>query len=152
MKSLSDGYKFFIPGRPYTKKNSGRYVGKGRFLPSKQYETYRDMAIPVLTAQKRNLKLIEAIGYPVRVTVFYTMENRSAWPDLVGLMQATADLLEETGILENDRFIVSWGNSHVGAVDKEHAGAEILIEKWNPEWGFDPYELDPKLARRKNNG
>ncbi len=109
------------------------------------------MALPVLTAQKRNLGLLEAIRYPVQVTVFYTMANRAAWPDLVGLMQATADLLEDAGILEDDRLIVSWGNTHIDAVDPETPGAKIWIQKWDPNRGFDPYKLDPMLAKRRND-
>lgn len=152
MTNPEDGaeYSFYIPGRPYTKKNSGRYVGKGRFLPSKQYSKYEKQAIPVLVSQKDKQGLAEPISYPVVVTAIYTMKNRAGWPDLVGLMQATADILESAGILEDDRVIVMWDGSHIAGVDKEHPGTQIFIRNWtNTNW-FNPIELDPFYQRRTN--
>lgn len=88
------------------------------------------------------------IDYPVEVTAVYTMPNRAGWPDLVGLMQATGDLLEGVGILANDRLIVSWGCSHIHAVDKENPGVGICIREWVEKKWFDPWELDPWLIKR----
>lgn len=94
------------------------------------------------------MRLNEPIDYPIEVTAMYTMATRSSWPDLVGLMQATGDLLEAAGIVKNDRLIVSWGRTHIHEVDKEHAGVGICIREWiDTEW-FNPYELDPALRKR----
>lgn len=144
-------YTLFIPGRPYTKKNSGRYVGHGRYLPSKQFCAYEDRSLPVLNAHKRNLGLIEPIDYPVEVTALYVMDSRSGWPDLVGLMQATADLLETAGILEDDRVIVSWGTTHIAKVDRKQPGVGIRIREWTDTDWFNPLELDPFYKRRNKD-
>lgn len=139
----------FIPGRPYTKKNSGRYVGKGRFLPSKAYSEYARTVIPIMKWWMAKWELDSPIDYPVEVTAVYSMPNRAGWPDLVGLMQATGDLLEGVGILANDRLIVSWGNSHIHRVDKENPGVGISIREWVETKWFDPWELDPWLMKRR---
>lgn len=138
----------FIPGRPYTKKNSGRYVGKGRFLPSKAYSEYERAVVPIMRKWAKEWRLEKPIDYPIEVTAVYTMLNRVGWPDLVGLLQATGDLLEAAGIIENDRLIVSWGNSHIHAVNKEKAGVGISIREWVDVNWFDPRELDPWLMKR----
>lgn len=138
----------FIPGRPYTKKNSGRYVGKGRFLPSKAYSEYERAVVPIMRKWAKEWRLEKPIDYPIEVTAVYTMLNRVGWPDLVGLLQATGDLLEAAGIIENDRLIVSWGNSHIHDVSKENAGVGICIREWMDVNWFDPWELDPWLMKR----
>lgn len=151
VKSLNDKeYTVLIPGRPITKKNSGRYFGKGKFLPSEAYAGYERVAIPALKSWARAIGLSRPIDYPVEVTAVYIMPNRAGWPDLVGLMQATADLLEAAGIVEDDRLIVSWGTSHIHGVDKEKAGVTIKLRAWNKNELFDPWNLDPWLIKRRD--
>lgn len=101
---------FTIPGPPRTKKNHGRIVragGRPRMLPSKQYESWNQFAqIHLMRLQPR-----ETIQQLVNCrALIYRDANRG---DAVGYYQALADALEEAGIVENDRLIVSWDGSRL---------------------------------------
>jgi Holliday junction resolvase RusA-like endonuclease len=65
----------------------------------------------------------------VQVTARYWMPNRRSWPDLMGLLQATCDILERAGIIENDRNVVSLDGSEIVGVDRENPRAEIRIKE-----------------------
>lgn len=142
-----------IPGRPVTKKNSGRYCGPGRFRPSAAYEAYEAVAVPALRTQARKQGIDNPVDRPCTVVASYYMPNRAAWPDLVGLMQATADLLEAAGVLENDRLITSWDGTDITGISKKNPRAEIILI---PEWlEYEPgreWKLDPMTKRRLENG
>ena len=61
------------------------------------------------------------------------MPDRRSWPDLVGLMQATGDILERARIIENDKDIVSWDGSYIeDKTSKENTGVRILIHEITP--------------------
>jgi Holliday junction resolvase RusA-like endonuclease len=49
-------------------------------------------------------------------------------PDLLGLLQATADILEKAQIIDNDRNVVSFDGSRIMGVDKRNPRVEIEIE------------------------
>ncbi|WP_276691231.1 RusA family crossover junction endodeoxyribonuclease [Acidaminococcus massiliensis] len=138
--------KLRIDGRPATKKNSGRYIPKiHKLLPSEAYSNYEKSACWQLKMQYHG----EPIKDPMEITVKYIMDSRRAWPDLVGLMQATSDILQKAEIIEDDRYIVRWGETEISDVDPKHPGALITIETFpldgeNDVW----YELDPKLFKR----
>lgn len=141
-----------IPGRPVTKKNSGRYCGPGRFRPSKAYEEYESVAVPVLKLQAKKQGIEYPIDSPCRVEAVYYMPNRTGWPDLVGLMQATADLLEESGVLENDRLIVRWAFTRIEDIDKDNPRAEIEVIPYSLKPNNYMFELDPLIKGRVENG
>ncbi len=63
----------------------------------------------------------------VNVCARYWMDSRRSRPDLIGLMQATADILEKSRILVNDRQIVSWDGSRIVGIDREAPRAEIWL-------------------------
>lgn len=114
-----------INGRPITKKNSSRIVRRGdsrRLLPSEAYEDYETAALWQLKSYREHYE-----GRLV-VTCHYYMPNRRSWPDLIGLLQATSDILEKAEIINNDRDIVSYGASRIIGVDKERPRVEITIE------------------------
>ena len=147
-------FNLVILGRPYTKKNSGVFAGAGRFLPSKQYREFEKSAIPQLHKQFHN----EPIDFPVSVRVHYFMRDRKGWPDLVGLMQATADILEKAGVVKNDRLITSWSGTEISGIDKENPRSEINILRvwWPPDTQEmrredNPYNLDPYLVKKVAN-
>jgi len=121
---------FFIPGRPATKKTGQRIVKCGKFhkiLPSEAYEVYEEYCLIWLKRIK------ERFTGKVKVSAVYTMPDRRSWPDLVGLMQATGDILERAGIIENDRDIVSWDGSYIeDKTSKENTGVRILIHEITP--------------------
>lgn len=118
--------KIILPGRPYTKKNSqqiyrNRRTGKPRIAQSEQYQRYEEQCLWYLKQYK------ERFEGPIQVTATYWMPDKRSWPDLIGLLQATADILEAAGIIDNDRNIVSWDGSRIVGVDKKHPRAEVEI-------------------------
>ena len=121
-----------IPGRPMTKKNHqqilrNKRTGKPFVVQSESYQNYE-------TACLWHLKTYRGPKFtgPVRVTCRYWMPNRRSWPDLPGLYQATADILEKAGIIANDRNIVSMDGSEIMGVDRENPRVEIEIENLVP--------------------
>ena len=126
---------FQIPGRPYTKKTSQRIVKCGRFskiLPSEEYERYEAYCIPIINCVKGHLEFGGFMG-KVNMKAVYTMADRRSWPDLTGLMQATADILQKAGMIFDDKNIVSWDGTRIEEqVDKEKVGVVITIEEVTP--------------------
>jgi hypothetical protein len=70
----------------------------------------------------------------------YWLKNRAHWPDLVGLEQATADLMSDEykvifgkrqlikrWLLADDRIIKQWGKSRIAGVDPQNPRVEITI-------------------------
>lgn len=135
-------YKFTIDGRPMTKKNSMTKTCYG-LIQSKQYRDYEKAALCQLMTQKP--RGFRAIDCAARMNVEYYMPNRKGWPDLFGLVQATADILEKAGIVEDDGYIADVAYSCIAGVDPEWPRAEIKVipmpdDKLN--------ELHPKLRKK----
>ena len=59
----------------------------------------------------------------------YWMPDRRSSPDLLGLLQATADILEKAQIIDNDRNVVSFDGSEIVGIDRENPRVEIEIEE-----------------------
>ena len=136
-------YKFIVGGRPMTKKNSMTKTRYG-LMQSKQYRGYEKMALYQLMTQKP--RGFRAIDCAARMNVEYYMPNRKGWPDLFGLVQATADILEKAGIVADDGYIADVGYSCIAGVDPVWPRAEIKVipmpdDKLN--------ELHPKLRKQK---
>lgn len=135
-------YKFTIDGRPMTKKNSMTKTRYG-LIQSKQYRDYEKAALCQLMTQKP--RGFRAIACAARMNVEYYMPNRKGWPDLFGLVQATADILEKANILEDDGYIADVAFSCIAGVDPVWPRAEIKVipmpdDKLN--------ELNPKLRKK----
>lgn len=138
-------YKFTIDGRPMTKKNSMTKTRYG-LIQSKQYRDYEKAALCQLMTQKP--RGFRAIACAARMNVEYYMPNRKGWPDLFGLVQATADILEKANILEDDGYIADVAFSCIAGVDPFWPRAEIKVipmpdDKLN--------ELHPKLRKKSKN-
>lgn len=119
--------RIVLPGRPITKKNSqrisiNRRTGKRFVRPSKAYSEYEEICLWHLKAYRG-----KQYDSPVGLKVEYWMPNRRSWPDLIGLLQATSDILEKAGILADDKLIVSYDGSRIVGVDKDNPRAEITI-------------------------
>ena len=139
---------YLITGRPITKKNSGRYVrtgGRSRLLPSKQFEAYEEAALWQLRCQARPDIPLDA---PVALSVRYYMPNRQGWPDLMGLIQATADILQDAEIIADDGYIESLDGCRIAGIDKVNPRAEIFITPITPE-SSSLYALHPAFNRGK---
>jgi Holliday junction resolvase RusA-like endonuclease len=124
---------FKISGRPITKKNSPRIVNIGpmcrvcgkrggfpKVLPSEAYRTWEEDAIRQCMAIKPKLRAAGVelpIVHPVGIeALFYIAPTKAGamrldCPDLSNLMEAVADMLQEAGILQDDRLIADWDGS-----------------------------------------
>ena len=70
----------------------------------------------------------ERFAGPVRMKCLYWMPDRRSSPDLLGLLQATADILEKAQIIDNDRNVTSFDGSQIMGIDRENPRVEIEIE------------------------
>jgi Holliday junction resolvase RusA-like endonuclease len=118
--------KIILKGRPITKKNHqmiarNRRTGRPYVLQSKQYRQYEEDCLKQLMICRARF------AGPVRMKCLYWMPNRRR-PDLLGLLQATADILEKAQIIDNDRNVVSFDGSRIAGVDRENPRVEIEIE------------------------
>lgn len=113
-----------LKGRPATKKNSGRIIsrnGKPIIIPSEAYKNYEDACMWQLAGKKLHVSGI------IVVECKYYLPNKRSWPDLIGLLQATSDILTKAKVIDDDKWICSYGNSCIAGVDKDNPRAEIRI-------------------------
>lgn len=89
-------------------------------LPSEAFRDFQATALPHLRRQWRGRPPIAA---PVCVNATFYREALRG--DLVGYMQALADVLEAAGVLVNDRLIVAWDGTRM---EKDAARPRIEIE------------------------
>lgn len=128
---------FLLEGAPRTKKTHNQLVPVGkrcgvckraamRLLPSQEYLAWEAANAPLL---RRAWAGCPPIAEPVRVDAVFVLQRRAG--DLHGLMQGLADLLQTAGIIADDKWIESWGNSH-RAHDPGAPRLEVLLT-----WGAD---------------
>ena len=113
-----------LKGRPATKKNSGRIIsknGKPIIIPSEAYKNYEDACLWQLASKKLHISGI------IVVECKYYLPNKRSWPDLIGLLQATSDILTKAKVIDDDKWICSYGDSSIAGIDKENPRAEIRI-------------------------
>lgn len=113
-----------LKGRPATKKNSGRIIsrsGKPIIIPSETYINYEESCLWQLAGKKLHISGI------VVVECKYYLPNKRSWPDLIGLLQATSDILTKAGVIDDDKWICSYGESCIAGIDKDNPRAEIRI-------------------------
>lgn len=135
-----EAFKFVINGRPATKKNSQQMVrGRSIILPSKAYSEYCSKFHRQLRNMKQYMELPHYTG-PVAIKCLYWLDSKAHYPDLIGLEQATADILSDEyktvnhkkqlsreWVLADDRIIKSWDGSRIAGIDKERPRVEIEI-------------------------
>lgn len=113
-----------LKGRPATKKNSGRIIsrnGKPIIIPSEAYKNYEDACMWQLAGKKLHISGI------IVVECKYYLPNKRSWPDLIGLLQATSDILTKSKVIDDDKWICSYGDSCIAGIDKDDPRAEIRI-------------------------
>ncbi|WP_229711289.1 hypothetical protein [Pectinatus frisingensis] len=138
--------KIILFGRPATKKNGSRIMRRGkatRLLPSEAFVKYENECLWQLKRyQKYKFEL------PIRIQCIYYLPNKANYPDLVGLMQATADILEKAQVIENDRLIVSWDGTYISpTLDKLNPRVEVIITDMNDVDTPDPYVIKKRAAK-----
>lgn len=117
-------------GRPITKKNHGQLVkrnGKMCMIPSKAYREYEESCLWQLAGKKINIPGV------VIVECVYYMPDKKSFPDLIGLLQATSDILTKARVIDDDKWICSYGNSRIAGYDKANPRAEITITNGHSE-------------------
>lgn len=155
-------FHFVIVGQPATKKNSSTILrGRSIILPSKAYRLYESRFHRQIMDMQKTIE-VPHYDCPVELTCFYWLENRAHWPDLIGLEQATADIMSDQyktvnhkkqlhreWILSDDRIIKSWDGSRIVGIDKENPRVEITVKPLR----IEPDEPDPyilKMAAEKS--
>ena len=121
--------EIILPGRPYTKKNSQQIYSHGDKrspAPSKKYKQYETDCLKMLMGY-RGPKFQK--GARLNLAARYWMPNRASWPDLVGLIQSTQDILEKAGVIDNDRDIVTLDGSQIMGVDKDNPRAYVVLQE-----------------------
>ena len=102
-------------GRPITKKNHGQIVKRGNklgYIQSEAYRNYEDACLWQLAGKKLHISGI------VVVECKYYLPNKKSWPDLI---------LTKAGVIDDDKWICSYGESCIAGIDKENPRAEIRI-------------------------
>lgn len=124
-----------LPGRPPTLKNNPIFLkDRNILLPNKQYREFKKFAIGTL---KRPGYLLIHYGNiqftdPVELTVDYFLADRRI-PDVGNLVSATCDLLQDSGIVEDDRLI--WNiNAAISGIDRQNPRQEINLTINKPGW------------------
>lgn len=124
--------ELIIKGRPITKKNHQQVVaaktktGKTFHRPI-QSESYRNYETDCLW----QLKTYRGPKFEgkIKLTCVYWMQDRRGWPDLVGLIQATQDILQKAGLIRDDQDVISLDGSRIAGLDKYNPRVEIEIEE-----------------------
>ena len=117
-------YKFTIPLKPITKKDSQRIVkdktGRPMIIPSAAYKKYEKQCAGFMPD-------IETIECKVNVKAVYYMQNNRR-VDLTNLHEALHDIMVHYKVLldDNCKIIVSTDGSYVD-VDKWHPRTEVTI-------------------------
>ena len=98
-------------------------------IQSQSFLDYKFNVLPQLQQIKKKNKITEPIGQPVNLKCVYFRGDKRRC-DLLNLLNATADLLVEAGILEDDNYniVISTDGSRV-FYDKENPRTEIEIKE-----------------------
>lgn len=151
-------FGFILSGQPATKKNSSTIIrGHAALLPSKTYRKYEKLCRENINLMRYKMRLPHFAG-PVRMQVKYYLESAAHWPDLVGLEQATADILSDEyrvidhkkrlickWLLSDDRIIKNWDGSKIAGIDRANPRTEIIIV---PLTTSIETELDPWIKKQ----
>lgn len=117
--------RLVIHGAPRTKKNHQRIArardGRRFVLPAKQYERWAGFAIGQLKRQYSG----PPIETPVNMRAIVYRER--AVGDLLNYLAAISDVLEDAGVVVDDKWIVSVDGSRM-AKDAKAPRVEIEIE------------------------
>jgi Holliday junction resolvase RusA-like endonuclease len=122
-----------IFGNPITKKNSINMVDIGKQcpccrrkaksipLPSKAFKAYEKAAKEQLRLNSRKYK------GAVEIKALYWLKTARR-PDLNNLMAATADILQNAGVIEDDKNVISWDGSRIAGIDRKSPRVEVWIK------------------------
>lgn len=123
--------KLVWEGRPITKKNHQRILGRGRrkwIAPSIEFENYQAKCL-YQVKKKDKIQLTT----PINLKCLYYMPTRHK-VDLVNLLEATCDILVEAHVIgdDNTRIVKCHDGSRV-YLDRESPRVEIYLEEFDEE-------------------
>jgi hypothetical protein len=122
----------------------------GRFnkiVPSAAWLAWRDVAVPQLRLQWAGRAPIDQ-----SINVAATFFRDAKRGDAVGYYQSLADVLQEAGIVTDDKVITSWDGSRLS---KDALNARVEVEIWEAEMSnatglaivrAEPESADPVLS------
>lgn len=136
---------FVIEGAPRSKKTSQKIInlpragarqcaacghrpGFPKLIPSHAHEVWHKSAMEQCLVVKAKLRargmVLPVVGFVNVRALFYQDVDRA---DAVGLYESLGDLLQDTGILENDRLIAHWDGSR-RLKDATRPRVEVYLE------------------------
>lgn len=118
-----DRLTLILYGAPRTKKTHNqvhRYGGRLKVVPSKQWMKWRDKVKE--SGDVKPWMRLRDQPYNCRA-LFYRDADRG---DATGLYQGLADVLQEAGVVSDDKWLVSWDGSQL-LVDKTRPRIEIAL-------------------------
>lgn len=125
-ESAASSFAFVIDGPPRTKKTSNRILRIGHFnkvMPSKAFLEWQDLyALPQLGRQMAGRAPLTSA---VHVQAMFFRDALRG--DLVGYMTALADVLQDGGVIADDKQIVSWDGTRM-TKDKKRPRVELVVE------------------------
>ena len=163
---MSKPFGFVLLGQPVTKKNSATLIkGQARLLPSSQYMQYEKRCREAINVLRKQIE-IPHFDMPVQMTCRYYLRDRKSYPDLIGLAQATADIISDEykainhkktlvkqWLLSDDRIIKNWDGTKIAGIDKLNPRTEIIITplKVDLKTETDPYIIKKIKERQQEN-
>lgn len=114
-----------IPGRAYVKKNTSK-KWRGRVVYTPQYEGWRATATKHIKMAMGLSPAMFPFDGQLGLKVLFYFENHQAEPDLSALYEGPQDVLQECGVITNDRQF----NSHDGSRKIFGEEAKTEIEIW----------------------
>lgn len=97
-----------VYGKPRTKKNTPVVTEQRIPLPSKAFRAYAKLALPQLTSAWSSRAEITT---PVCCTALWYRDRDQGDP--VGFYQGLADLLQDAGVLKDDKLVRHWDGSRL---------------------------------------
>ena len=113
-----------LPGAPRTKKNRGKIWKAGKrtiIMPSEPWMDWRN-ALSVWATVERIAR--PHIAAPTNCAAIFYRDRKSG--DAVGYYQGLADVLEELGIVADDKYITQWDGSRL-EIDRERPRVELTL-------------------------
>jgi Holliday junction resolvase RusA-like endonuclease len=120
-----------IPGPPRTKKNGGTIKMCGRIrkkIPSEAWMRWRDASIFEIRKQFAAAR-IAPIDFPINCAALFYRD--AACGDACGFYQGLADLLEEAGVVADDKWITQWDGARL-LKDSKWPRVELEITNTTP--------------------
>ena len=125
-------FKFTLPVKPVTKKNSGQIItnprtGRPFLVPSPQYRQFEKDSLPYFYRVKAE---VGVVNYPVNIQCTFYMQKRIK-VDLSNLLNAVDDAMVKSGlILDDNRDIIAG-----------HDGSRVFHDNINPRIELEIKEL-----------